>query len=452
MKHYINAFVNYANFSGRATISQYWTFYLLSVLFGTLSWFIPPIAIVYILFQIIPSTSILVRRLHDTGHSGAYIFIGVIPIIGWIWLLILLLKEGDVGENNYGMPSSSSNSNTNTKHEEEFGSNYKSKTYTNTNNVGLIDDHVSSNDISQLSPIEKIERQYEKGIFTEKEKEDLISNVLNEKQNEEIEKIKENYNNVLDTYRDVFLEMYTVECIEIEDLYKQEIIDEKTFKSKLNLLKTNIAKRIQKEIKFKTIKGFEIFIGLEVKNENLHGVIVEIINSKKVCVQLNFDQKFSKPWSIDHITPNGKVKTDVGDWELDENNFLLQSDFDYYGLVNLKLGDSYKEGVVFFVSKEEVKTYRNSFIKSDFKTLKTKEDNIWKIPDVESVKKCVKHLNNQGEFVPKIPEYIWTSEKLDSSSTKCVQVAYNDNHTPPTTIIVSDNRHQYGILVQTIKI
>ena len=221
--------------------------------------------------------------------------------------------------------------------------------------------------------------------------------------------------------------------------------------SKLEILKINIAKRIQREIRFKSMKGFEVYQGLEVKNGNAVGVIVEIINSNKVRTQLNWDNSLSQEWLITDINPTGKVNLDIGDWDLDKNNFLLQDETTYNKLNELKVGDSYKEGIIFFVSKEEVKTYKNSFIKSDFKTLKSKEDNFWKIPDVESVNKCVKYLNNQGEFVPIIPEVIWTSEKLDSSSTKCVQVA-NNNHSEPTTIIVSDNRHNYGILIQTIKI
>lgn len=347
----------------------------------------------------------------------------------------------------------------------EHKSSSKPKEYTNTSNVGQIDADASSNDISQLTEIEKIERQYEKGIFTEQEKNDLINKIFKEKQNDELEKIKENYNSVLDPYRDKFLEMYSDEYLELEDLKNQGIIDEKTLNSKLRILKINIAKRIQKEIKFKSIKCFEVYQGLEVKNGNAVGVIVEIINSKEIRAKLNWDNSLSQEWLITDLNPTGKVNTDIGDWELDENNFLLLNDIGYFGVDKLKVGDSYKEGEVFFVSNEEVKTFlifdkslsakpmgfeQNTFIKCDYKTLKSKEDNFWKIPDVESVNMCVKYLNNQGKFVPIIPEVIWTSEKLDSSNTKCVQVA--NNHSEPTTIIVSDNRHNYGILVHTIKI
>ena len=51
---------------------------------------------------IVPYLAVMVRRLHDIDKSGAWIFISLIPIIGSIWLLILLATEGTRGSNNYG--------------------------------------------------------------------------------------------------------------------------------------------------------------------------------------------------------------------------------------------------------------------------------------------------------------------------------------------------------------
>jgi uncharacterized membrane protein YhaH (DUF805 family) len=469
MKHFLNAFENYANFSGRASVSQYWTFYIISFLIG----FIPGINIIYFLASIIPSLSILVRRLHDTEHSGAYIFLILIPIVGWIWLLILLLKEGDVSINKYGKPISSSNVSISSKHEEVFGHDFTSKSDSenktsskpkvypnapkeafNTNKESIseqIDGIKVSDGTSKLTEIEKIERQYEKGIFTEQEKNDLINTIFKDKQNENLEKIKENYNSVLDAYRDKFLEIYSIEYLELEDLHNQGIIDEKTLESKLEILRINIAKRIQKEIKFRSMKGFEVYQGLEVKHGNEVGVIVEIINSQEIRTQLNWNDTLSSKWSIIDITPTGNVFTSFKDFDLDKNNFLLNSETGCKSLNNLKLGDSYNEGEVFFISDKEVKILKDTYIKSDYISLRSKEDNFWKIPDVESVKKCVKYLINKRKFVPKIPELIWTSEELDSSTTKCVQVIHDDNDNEPTTIMCSNKRHQFGILVQTIK-
>lgn len=42
--------------------------------------------------NIIPSLSMAIRRLHDINRSGFWVLIALVPVIGWIWLLILLIK------------------------------------------------------------------------------------------------------------------------------------------------------------------------------------------------------------------------------------------------------------------------------------------------------------------------------------------------------------------------
>jgi uncharacterized membrane protein YhaH (DUF805 family) len=51
---------------------------------------------------IIPGIAVSVRRLHDVGKSGWFLFIGLIPIIGAIWLLVLFCTDGNPGVNEYG--------------------------------------------------------------------------------------------------------------------------------------------------------------------------------------------------------------------------------------------------------------------------------------------------------------------------------------------------------------
>ena len=50
----------------------------------------------------LPSLSVVVRRLHDVGKSGWFYLIILIPLIGIIWMLVLLVSNGNVGENKYG--------------------------------------------------------------------------------------------------------------------------------------------------------------------------------------------------------------------------------------------------------------------------------------------------------------------------------------------------------------
>lgn len=56
----------------------------------------------YSLAVLVPSIAVGVRRLHDIGKSGWMLLVALIPIAGIIWLIILLVKEGVSGENEYG--------------------------------------------------------------------------------------------------------------------------------------------------------------------------------------------------------------------------------------------------------------------------------------------------------------------------------------------------------------
>ncbi|BES69536.1 DUF805 domain-containing protein [Marinobacter nanhaiticus D15-8W] len=107
MEHFIDAFRNFANFSGRASRTQYWMFFLvyfialivltvLDVVVGTMV-----ISTLFSLAVLIPSISIAARRLHDTGKSGWWQLVALIPLIGWI-ILIVMLAQPSQGENAYG--------------------------------------------------------------------------------------------------------------------------------------------------------------------------------------------------------------------------------------------------------------------------------------------------------------------------------------------------------------
>ena len=106
---------NYANFEGRARREKYWMFFLFNSLFivgiamisGSLAMMTDnqgflAIFVIYLFGIMIPSGAVAVRRLHDINKSGWQYLIGFIPIIGRIWLLILLVTEGDNGPNHYG--------------------------------------------------------------------------------------------------------------------------------------------------------------------------------------------------------------------------------------------------------------------------------------------------------------------------------------------------------------
>lgn len=108
---------NYANFSGRANRPAYWWVALyiavvslvLSLLAGSGNdggsagyWIFTVILWLFGLFNLIPNLALTVRRLHDTGKGGGWIFIALVPFIGEIWLLILMLLPSQQGPNRFG--------------------------------------------------------------------------------------------------------------------------------------------------------------------------------------------------------------------------------------------------------------------------------------------------------------------------------------------------------------
>lgn len=106
---YLEAFRKYATFSGRARRKELWYFHLFDALaYIVLAMFTGSIAGgegligLYFLVSIIPRLSVAVRRLHDTGKSGWILLIGVIPLLGALFLLIFLVEDSKPGENKYG--------------------------------------------------------------------------------------------------------------------------------------------------------------------------------------------------------------------------------------------------------------------------------------------------------------------------------------------------------------
>ena len=57
---------------------------------------------IYSVALLVPGIAVGVRRLHDIGKSGWWLLISFIPLIGGIWLIILMAKEGDHGNNAFG--------------------------------------------------------------------------------------------------------------------------------------------------------------------------------------------------------------------------------------------------------------------------------------------------------------------------------------------------------------
>jgi uncharacterized membrane protein YhaH (DUF805 family) len=111
-----SGFDNYVTFSGRASRPAYWWWFLFAVIVAVVASIIDAaigtwgvVGGLAGLALLLPNLAVSVRRLHDTNRTGWWILIGLIPIIGFIVLLVFYLQEGDEGENEYGPPPADRN-------------------------------------------------------------------------------------------------------------------------------------------------------------------------------------------------------------------------------------------------------------------------------------------------------------------------------------------------------
>ena len=123
MKWFIKAFRQYADFSDRASRQEFWMFVLFNLLFA-MAWafvaglltgllgdsfnqesrlmFMYKLIAIYYAVTTVPAMAVGVRRLHDTGRSGWWMLVSLIPFAGGVWLIVLMCLNGSAGDNRYG--------------------------------------------------------------------------------------------------------------------------------------------------------------------------------------------------------------------------------------------------------------------------------------------------------------------------------------------------------------
>ena len=57
---------------------------------------------IFWLFSLIPWWALSVRRLHDIDRSGWWILLWLVPMFGWVVMLVFLCLDGTLGRNRYG--------------------------------------------------------------------------------------------------------------------------------------------------------------------------------------------------------------------------------------------------------------------------------------------------------------------------------------------------------------
>ena len=104
---YKKAFVRYTDFATRTSVGDFWRFvaanFVVGILVGIIAQIIGiwALSLLYSLVLLIPSLAIGARRLHDTGKSGWFLLLGLIPLVGIIVLIVFWVQPAD-GPNEWG--------------------------------------------------------------------------------------------------------------------------------------------------------------------------------------------------------------------------------------------------------------------------------------------------------------------------------------------------------------
>lgn len=99
----------YVKFDGRAGRAEYWWFTLANIIaaailfgLGSASNIFFILYVIYAFALILPSIAVGIRRLHDTNKTGWLMLVPLIPLVGWIILLVFMIQAGDEEANQYG--------------------------------------------------------------------------------------------------------------------------------------------------------------------------------------------------------------------------------------------------------------------------------------------------------------------------------------------------------------
>lgn len=109
MNWYLDVLKKYAVFEGRARRKELWMFVLFNAIVLIALSLVEAIvggpgilSGLYSLAVLIPSLAVGARRLHDTGRSGWWQLIALVPFIGTIVLIVFFVADSQPGTNQYG--------------------------------------------------------------------------------------------------------------------------------------------------------------------------------------------------------------------------------------------------------------------------------------------------------------------------------------------------------------
>jgi len=111
---YLDGWRNCLNFAGRSRRKAYWMFALFNLVASIIAGILDGLfglgrdggyglfGGLYGLAALLPGLSLAVRRLHDTGRSGWWLLLVLVPFLGWLVILVFLVTDSQAGLNKYG--------------------------------------------------------------------------------------------------------------------------------------------------------------------------------------------------------------------------------------------------------------------------------------------------------------------------------------------------------------
>jgi uncharacterized membrane protein YhaH (DUF805 family) len=96
-------FSRYVDFNGRAARPEFWWFALFCFIGGVVLGQVNHLlSTLFSLGTLLPSLAVGARRLHDMDKSGWWQLLWLLPIIGWIVMIIMMAQPGTAGANRFG--------------------------------------------------------------------------------------------------------------------------------------------------------------------------------------------------------------------------------------------------------------------------------------------------------------------------------------------------------------
>lgn len=127
MEYMLRPIFHFADFTGRSRRKEFWSWFLFVWIVTIILTFVDAalglggstegyaeggsvgfslngglLTILFALAMLVPNLAVSVRRLHDGDRSGWFLLFGLIPILGWLFLLFLYVQPGTVGPNRFG--------------------------------------------------------------------------------------------------------------------------------------------------------------------------------------------------------------------------------------------------------------------------------------------------------------------------------------------------------------